>query len=88
MILLPRNGDGLENLVSGKIDLWATTEFAARTLSKKVGVKIDEVLEVRENILGIACNKNISDEAIVKMQEALDGVNASGTGDRIRRSKF
>ena len=86
--LLPRDEDGLGKLDDGTIDLWATTEFIALTLSKTQGVEIEEVLGVRDNILGIACNLGIDVAMLAKLQSALDEINSSEEGNQIRQSKF
>ncbi|NKD76549.1 transporter substrate-binding domain-containing protein [Haematospirillum sp. H1815] len=75
-------------LEEGSIDVWATTEFSALTLARKAGVEIEEAFEIEKNIMGIACNNNIDDLTIDRLQQSLNALNNSGEADAIRRSKF
>jgi len=38
--------------------------------------------------MGLACNKEIDDATIAKLQAALDALNSSGEAEKIRQSKF
>lgn len=84
----PGDAANPKKLQAGRIDAWATTDISGIQLSKDAGIEVEHVVDIRENILGVACNKGIDGAVIAKLQKALDGLNASGEADKIRQSKF
>ncbi|AMW34767.1 transporter substrate-binding domain-containing protein [Haematospirillum jordaniae] len=77
-----------KKLQAGRIDAWATTDISGIKLAKDAGVEIEKVIDIRENVMGLACNKEIDDATIAKLQAALDTLNSSGEAEKIRQSKF
>lgn len=78
----------VKKLRSGKIDAWATTQLSGIKLAKDAGLDIEQVVEIRENTLALACNRAVDDAIIARMQHALDALEASGEAEKIRQSKF
>ncbi|NKD76785.1 transporter substrate-binding domain-containing protein [Haematospirillum sp. H1815] len=78
----------VKKLESGKIDAWATTQISGMKLAKDGGLEIEQVLEIRENTLALACNRTLDDALVSKLQAALDALEASGEAEKIRQSKF
>lgn len=77
-----------KKLQAGRIDAWATTDISGTKLAKDAGVDIEKVIDIRENVMGLACNKDVDDATIASLQTALDALNASGEAEKIRKSKF
>lgn len=75
-------------LEAGRIDVWATYDASGLKLAQDSEVEIELVLPIRDNELGLACNKMVDDNAIMAMQKALNELNASGEADAIRKSKL
>lgn len=73
-----------KKLKAGRIDAWATAELPGIRLAKKAGVEIEPTFNLLEYMLTIACNKSVDDAVIAKLQKAVDDINASGEGDKIR----
>ena len=77
-----------KKLKAGRIDVWAASEFSGPRLAKAAGVEIEPAFKLLEYMLTIACNKAVDDAVIAKLQKAVDDINASGEGDKIRSKKF
>lgn len=78
----------IKKLQSGKIDAWATTQLSGTKLARDAGLDIEQVVEIRENALALACNRAVDDAIIARLQHALDALEASGEAAKIRQSKF
>jgi polar amino acid transport system substrate-binding protein len=74
-----RDQENIKKLISGKIDLWATTDPVGRYLAKQDGVSgLTTVLRFNEAELYLALNKDTPDEVIERLQKALDELRAEG----------
>lgn len=71
----------------GRVDVWVTSDFLGPRFSQEAGIEVEPVITLYEKKMGIACNKNIDDALIAKLQESLDAFNASGKADAIREQK-
>lgn len=80
----PDNNLNIKKLEKGRIDLWATGDPAGPFMAKLLGVKLKNLYTFYTVEMSISCNKNVSDDAILKMQNALDEVEKEGTAKRIR----
>ena len=74
-----RDQENIKKLLSGKIDLWATTDPVGRYLAKQEGVTgLNTVLRFNDAELYLAMNKDTPDEVIERLQKALDELRAEG----------
>ena len=74
-----RDQENIKKLISGKIDLWATTDPVGRYLAKQDGVSgLTTVLRFNEAELYLALNKDTPDEVVERLQKALDELRAEG----------
>ncbi|MBW9062706.1 transporter substrate-binding domain-containing protein [Rhizobium herbae] len=71
-----------KKLVSGRIDLMMTSEKTFETMRDQ-GQPLESALVLEGKLYGFACNLNLPDEFIAKMQAELDTLIANGTQDRI-----
>ncbi|MFW6749941.1 substrate-binding periplasmic protein [Pseudomonas glycinae] len=79
-----RDQDNARKLVSGQIDLWATGDPAGRYLARQEGVAgLKTVLRFNSAELYLALNKDVPDEAVAKLQAALDQMRKEGVVDEI-----
>ena len=79
-----RDQENIKKLLSGKIDLWATTDPVGRYLAKQEGVTgLNTVLRFNEAELYLAMNKDTPDEVIERLQKALDELRAEGFVDEM-----
>jgi polar amino acid transport system substrate-binding protein len=79
-----RDQDNARKLVSGQIDLWATGDPAGRYLARQDGVTgLKTVLRFNSAELYLALNKDVPDEAVGKLQTALDQMRKEGVVDEI-----
>jgi polar amino acid transport system substrate-binding protein len=69
-------------LVNGRIDLMMTSEKTFETMRDQ-GQPLESALVLEGKLYGFACNLNVPDELIAKMQSELDTLIANGTQDRI-----
>lgn len=84
----PADNVNPKKLVTGRIDAWITTDTSGLKLAREAGVEVEEVMVAHEHPLGLACNRTVDDAIIARLQKALDDLNASGEGDKIRQGKF
>jgi polar amino acid transport system substrate-binding protein len=83
-LVVLRDQDNAQKLVSGQIDLWATGDPAGRYLARQEGVTgLKTVLRFNSAELYLALNKNVPDEIVDKLQRALDQLRAEGVVDDI-----
>ena len=79
-----RDQENIKKLLSGKIDLWATTDPVGRYLAKQEGVTgLNTVLRFNDAELYLAMNKDTPDEVIQRLQKALDELRAEGFVDEM-----
>ncbi len=71
-----------KKLLNGRIDLMMTSEKTFETMRDQ-GQPLESALLLEGKLYGLACNLNLSDELIAKMQAELDTLIANGTQDRI-----
>ena len=74
----------LGKLLGGRIDLMPMSESVYRHL-RKDGKPVEKVITLTEQVLGIACNRNMPDEIISGMQSRLDRMISDGTQREIDR---
>ena len=83
MVVL-RDQDNAKKLVSGQIDLWATGDPAGRYLARQEGVTgLKTVLRFNSAELYLALNKDVSDDVVARLQDALDQLRKEGVVDEI-----
>ncbi|MGE1176917.1 ABC transporter substrate-binding protein [Pseudomonas sp. BW7P1] len=83
-VVVLRDQDNAKKLVSGQIDLWATGDPAGRYLARQDGVTgLKTVLRFNSAELYLALNKQVPDEAVVRLQAALDQMRKDGVVDEI-----
>ncbi|MCD2173713.1 substrate-binding periplasmic protein [Rhizobium sp. C4] len=73
---------GLKKLASGRIDLMPISEKYYEKL-KRDGAPVESVLTLAESTYSIACNRNVPDATITRMQQELDKLIADGTQHQI-----
>jgi len=79
-----RDQENIKKLLSGKIDLWATTDPVGRYLAKQEGVSgLNTALRFNEAELYLALNKDTPDEVVQRLQKALDELRAEGFIDEM-----
>jgi len=71
-----------KKLLNGRIDLMTTSEKTFETMRDQ-GQPLESALLLEGKLYGLACNLNLSDELIAKMQAELDTLIANGTQERI-----
>jgi polar amino acid transport system substrate-binding protein len=82
-----RDQENVKKLLSGKIDLWATTDPVGRYLAKQEGVSgLTTVLRFNDAELYLALNKDTPDEVVQRLQKALDELRAEGFVDEMTNS--
>jgi polar amino acid transport system substrate-binding protein len=83
-VVVLRDQDNAKKLVSGQIDLWATGDPAGRYLARQDGVTgLKTVLRFNSAELYLALNKDVPDEAVAKLQAALEQMRKDGVVDEI-----
>lgn len=84
-----RDQNNVEKLQSGAIELWATGDPAGRFLAKQQGVTgLKRVLRFDSAELFLALNRQVPDETVEKLQNALDQMRADGTINTITGRYF
>ncbi len=74
-----RDQENALKLIRGDIDLWATSDPAARYLAALEGVKdLKKILLFNQSDLYLAFNKETDDAVIIQLQQALDEMKAKG----------
>ncbi|HBX54405.1 substrate-binding periplasmic protein [Pseudomonas sp. UBA2684] len=82
-----RDQENVKKLLSGKIDLWATTDPVGRYLAKQEGVSgLTTVLRFNDAELYLALNKDTPDEVVQRLQKALDELRSEGFVDEMTNS--
>ena len=83
-IVVLRDQDNAKKLVNGQIDLWATGDPAGRYLARQEGVTgLKTLLRFSSAELYLALNKDVPDEAVAKLQAALDQMRKDGVVEEI-----
>ena len=83
-VVVLRDQDNARKLVNGQIDLWATGDPAGRYLARQDGVTgLKTGLRFNSAELYLALNKNVPDDAVAKLQAALDQMRKDGVVDEI-----
>lgn len=81
-----RDQENIAKLLKGQIDLWATTDPVGPYLAKQEGVSgLTTVLRFNDAQLFLALNKNTPDEAVSRLQKALNEMRSDGSIDAILR---
>ncbi|KJH84878.1 MULTISPECIES: substrate-binding periplasmic protein [Pseudomonadaceae] len=71
--------ENLRKLLSGRIDLWATADPVWRYQAKQHGAEgLQQVLSFQPTDLYLALNKDTPDEAVSRLQQALNEVISEG----------
>lgn len=83
-VIALRDQDNAKKLQNGEIDLWATGDPSGRYLAKLEGVThLKTVLRFNSDQLYLAINKDTSEEVVIRLQKALDGMRADGFVDGV-----
>jgi polar amino acid transport system substrate-binding protein len=81
-----RDQENISKLLKGQIDLWATTDPVGPYLAKQEGVSgLTTVLRFNDAQLFLALNKQTPDEAVTRLQKALNEMKSDGAIDAIMR---
>ena len=84
-VIVLRDQDNAKKLRDGYIDLWATGDPAGYFLARQVGISgFKTVLRFNQAELYLALNKDVPNEVVAKLQQALDELRAEGIVDQIR----
>lgn len=82
-----RDQENVAKLMSGKIDLWATTDPVGRYIARQEGASgLRVVLRFNAAELYLALNKETPDEVVARLQQALDALREEGYVDEITSS--
>lgn len=82
-----RDQENVAKLMSGKIDLWATTDPVGRYIARQEGASgLKVVLRFNAAELYLALNKETPDEVVSRLQQALDALRNEGYVDEITNS--
>jgi len=82
--LVLRDRDNAQKLVKGEIDLWASGDPAGRYLAKQVGVvNLRTVLRFHGAELYLALNRQVPDEVVARLQQALEQMKAEGVVEEV-----
>ncbi len=83
-LIVLRDQDNAQKLLDGQIDLWATGDPAGRYLARQVGVSgLKTVLRFNSAQLYLALNKDVSDDIVARLQQALDELRKEGEVEAI-----
>ncbi len=83
-VLALRDQENVKKLIDGRIDLWATGDPAGRYLARQEGVTgLKRVLRFDSAELYLALNRQVADETVHKLQQALEQMRADGTVEAI-----
>lgn len=66
-------------LAAERFDLWATGGYLGPYLAREVGVAIKPIYSFQEVELSLACNKNVPDSLIDRLNAVLEAMRADGT---------
>ncbi len=84
-----RDQDNLQKLLSGKIDLWATSDPVWRYFARQQGASnLNTVLVFNSEPLYLALNKDTPDEVVQRLQKALDEMKTEGYGSCIKHPEL
>ena len=76
-----RDQENIRKLLSGQIDLWATSDPVWRYYAKQEGVTgLETLLSFQTSHLYLALNQDTPDEVVERLQKALDQMSAEGYG--------
>ncbi|WP_417787671.1 substrate-binding periplasmic protein [Stutzerimonas xanthomarina] len=84
-----RDQENLQKLLSGKIDLWATSDPVWRYYARQEGVgALNTVLVFNSAPLYLALNKETPDEVVTRLQNALDQMKTEGYGTCVKHPEL
>ncbi|AHL77339.1 amino acid ABC transporter substrate-binding protein [Stutzerimonas stutzeri] len=84
-----RDQENLQKLLTGKIDLWATSDPVWRYYAKQEGVSgLNTVLVFNSAPLYLALNKDTPDEVITRLQNALEQMKTEGYGSCVKHPEL
>ena len=83
-LVVLRDQDNAQKLLTGQIDLWATGDPAGRYLARQIGVTgLKTVLRFNSAELYLALNRQVPDETVARLQAALEQLRQEGRVDEI-----
>ncbi|HAW76475.1 MAG TPA: amino acid ABC transporter substrate-binding protein, partial [Alteromonas australica] len=84
-----RDQENLQKLLSGSIDLWATSDPVWRYYARQEGVgALNTVLVFNSAPLYLALNKDTPDEVVTRLQNALDEMKTEGYGTCVKHPEL
>ncbi len=84
-----RDQENIQKLLSGKIDLWATSDPVWRYYARQAGVgALNTVLVFNSAPLYLALNKETPDEVVTRLQNALDQMKTEGYGTCVKHPEL
>ncbi|MBA1278960.1 substrate-binding periplasmic protein [Stutzerimonas stutzeri] len=84
-----RDQENLQKLLSGTIDLWATSDPVWRHYARQEGVSdFNTVLVFNSAPLYLALNKDTPDEVVTRLQKALDEMKTEGYGSCVKHPEL
>ncbi len=70
-------------LSAGRFDVWATGQYLGPYLAQQAGVAIKPLFTFRKTVMSLACNKNVDDTLIQRMNQTLEELRREGFIDKI-----
>lgn len=70
-------------LAAGRFELWATGQYLGPYLAQQAGVEIKPLYTFRETVMSLACNHNVDDALIAKLNTILEDLRKEGVIERI-----
>ncbi|OHX14478.1 hypothetical protein BI347_13920 [Chromobacterium sphagni] len=71
---------GLEKLQLGRLDLWAMLDVGLTSMSRRLGIPQPRVALVVDRVdVAFACNRQVSDEAMARLNQAINAMHADGS---------
>ncbi|MFN4262424.1 MAG: substrate-binding periplasmic protein [Thioalkalivibrionaceae bacterium] len=80
----PNDRLNARKLAAGRIDVWVSGEFLAPYYAQQEGIgSLEPLFRFKSTEMAIACHPEFDSDRIERLQEALDGLRASGRYDEI-----
>ena len=82
----PTERENIGRLQAGLIDVWVTGRQTARLLAADAGVELRELFAFHRADLYLACHPSVADTLIIRLQSALERLQADGHLEGVRRA--
>jgi len=78
----------LKQLASGRIDLWAAGSRTGPAAARAAGVDLKRIMFLERSEFSLACNTDVDDDIIVRLNAALDALRSRGVIEAIIGHRF